>query len=624
MNNEKTKPNTTADAASDMGTSAEPLQGDNTLHATSVPTSADTNTPTVIATAPSDDTSDDTSAPTDGTNIPSVADNSTAEKSAKRRNDKLNRADIDMANATNKVERKREKRMQRQARSNQNRADIDTIKAERKHNRLLQRQARLEQNRADINTAKATNKAERKREKRMQRQARSNQKCKKDEQLPQEIRLQRKLEAIANLQQNNKRWYRLDNAALMYPLVARGESISIFRVSALLKEPVNPIELQYAVNDIAPRFPTLCGSVKNGLFWPYIERPTIPIIAKPQSKVPGRPMKVDGKHSQVRVNYFGNEVSVEFFHSATDGTGGIIFLNSLLRRYFQRIGKTVDDQTNCFDYRDVPSLEEIRDNFANVAVRKNPPPCPKAVKVSKINGTPHKNKKYITVRGVCSATQLKEAAHRHNATVTQFLGALQLLALDRLSTVTNSTQKKPIRVMIPVNLRKIFNVETIRNFSSYIFYQYNGQTDIDEIIADIRNQEKEQLNENYFKGMVSFNYNNGNLPILKIAPLSLKRAVMSAIVSNQGDGKVNNSTFSNLGQIKAPKEFADLVVRYDFMLGKPAKNTNNFTASTFNDVCVIAVTNPFLEKDCERLFFRELAKAGVDIAVESDIWEDAE
>lgn len=446
----------------------------------------------------------------------------------------------------------------------------------------------------------------------------------REQALPEDVRLANKLEAIANLQRDNKKWYKLDNAALMYPLVARGESISIFRVSALLKDPVDPVELQYAVNDIAPRFPTICGCVKNGLFWPFIAKPTIPILVKPQTKVPGRPMKVDSKHSQIRVNYIGNQISVEFFHSATDGTGGIIFLNSLLRRYFQRIGHNIVDTENCFDYRDIPALDEIRDNFANVTVKKNPPPCPKVYKSKIINGTLLKNKKYVTVRGVMSAAQLKQVAKQHNATVTEFLGAIQLLALNRLAAVTNSAENPPIRILVPVNLRKIYNVDTVRNFSSYIFYQYNGQSDIDEIIADLKQQTAEQMTDDYFRGMVSFNYNNGNTPLLRIVPLGVKRFVLSCIVAGRGDGIINCSTISNLGIIHAPKEFADLVVRYDFMLGKPARKTNNFAVATYNDNCVVSMTNPFAEHDCEKYFFSKLAEMGIDVAIESDIWEDEE
>ena len=453
--------------------------------------------------------------------------------------------------------------------------------------------------------------------------ARAKRAADREAKISEEVKLAQKLAAIANLQRDNKKWYKLDNAALMYPLVARGESISIFRVSALLRDPVDPVELQYAVNDIAARFPTICGSVKNGFFWPFIDRPTIPITVKPQTKVPGRPMKVDSRRSQIRVNYIGNQISVEFFHSATDGTGGIIFLNSLLRRYFQRLGYKIDC-TNCFDYRDIPSLEEIRDNFAAVTVKKNPPPCPKPVKSKKLNGTLQRGGKYVTVRGVMSASQLKSVAKQHNATVTEYLGAVQLMALNRLAAVTNSPENPPIRVLIPVNLRRIYDMETIRNFSSYIFYQYNGQNDIDEVIDDIRKQTEEQMTDDYFRGMVSFNYNNGNSPLLKIVPLAVKRFVLGCIVSGRGDGVVNCSTLSNLGVVKAPEQFDDLVLRYDFMLGKPAKKTNNFAVATYNDTCVISMTSPFVERDCEMYFFRKLAEAGIDIAVESDIWEDKE
>jgi len=319
-------------------------------------------------------------------------------------------------------------------------------------------------------------------------------------------------------------------------------------------------------------------------------------------------MRVDSRRSQIRVNYIGNQISVEFFHSATDGTGGVIFLNSLLRRYFQRLGYEIDP-TNCYDYRDIPNIDEIRDNFANVAVKKNPPPCPKPEKSKIINGTLQRNKKYVTVRGICSAAQLKEVAKAHDATVTEFLGALQLLALNRLAAVTNSAENPPIRVLIPVNLRKRYNVETIRNFSSYIFYQYNGQADLDEVIADIRRQTAEQMTEDYFRGMVSFNYNNGNSLLLKIVPLAVKRMVLSAIVAGRGDGIVNCSTLSNLGVVKAPKQFDDLVLRYDFMLGKPARKTNNFSVATFNDVCTIAVTNPFIERDCESVLLPQACRA---------------
>lgn len=435
--------------------------------------------------------------------------------------------------------------------------------------------------------------------------------------------LQQKLFVIARRQRDTKKWYKLDNAALMYPLVARGESISVFRLAVQLYDEVDPITLQLAVNDVFCRFPSICGCVKNGFFWPYIDKPTVPLVVKEQTKVPGRPMPVDSRRSQIRVNYFSHQIAVEFFHSATDGTGGLIFLNSLLRCYFARLG-TECGKTNCLDHRDTPTVAELRDNFANIAVAKDPPPLPPIVKSKRLCGTVFKNKKYVTMKGVCSASQLHALAKSYGASVTDFLSAVQMLSLDYLCKNTNNKDPRPIRVLIPVNLRRLYDVETIRNFSSYIFYQYNGQKDVSQILDDIAQQKQQQLTDDYFRGMVSYNYNSGNNPALKIVPLAIKKLVLKAIVRGRGDGIVNCSTLSNLGVISAPPEFADKVIRYEFMLGKPARGTNNFTAATYKDVCVISVTNIFAEKDCERFFFKTLADMGLDIAVESDIWEEAE
>ncbi len=430
-----------------------------------------------------------------------------------------------------------------------------------------------------------------------------------------------KLESIAALQRNNKKWYKLDNAALMYPMIARGESPAVFRMAVQLKNPVDPITLQYAVNDICPRFPTITGTVVWGWFWPYIDKPQVPIVVKLQKKVPSRPIAVDAKRSQIRVNYYQNQIAVEFFHSATDGTGGLIFLNSLLRCYFERLGVPCD-RTNCYDHRDLPTMEEMRDNFGKVAVRKNPPPTPPIIKSKVIKGTVLKNGKFSTIRGVCDANQLHAIAKEHNATVTEFLGAVQLLALDKLAKATDCRDHKPIRILIPINLRKLYDVETVRNFTSYIFYQYNGQSDIKEIIADIQQQTKQQFTDEYFRGMVSFNFNSGNHPLLKPVPAALKKLVVSSVVKGRGEGIVNCSTLSNVGVVKAPEQFKDLILRYEFSLGKPLRYTNCFSSITYNDVCVISMTTKYAERDCEKAFFGKLASLGVDIAVESDVWEE--
>ena len=430
-----------------------------------------------------------------------------------------------------------------------------------------------------------------------------------------------KVITLANQQKNYKNWYKLDNAALMYPFTASTTSNAMFRLSAQLHEPIDPLRLQQAINDIYPRFPTITGTIKNGIFWPYIDKPAYPIVATLQNKLPCRPLEMDGKRSNMRVTYFHHEISMEIFHSATDGTGALVVFNTLLKRYFELGGIEISDKTNCLDHRDIPSHEELRDNFANIAVKKNPPPLPKQIKSVKFSGQPLAEGLFVTRRGICDANQLREVAKKHNASVTQFLGAIQLLALDHFKKVTCSPDKHPIRILIPVNLRKVYNVDTLRNFSSYIFYQYNGQTEIDQIIEDIKLQTEKQMTDDYFRGMISYNFNSGNHPLLKIVPVAIKHMAVSAVCSKMGDGVVNCATLSNVGVVATPKEFANLIARYEFQLGKPMRKTINFAVATYNGFCTICVGNSFAETDCEKYFFRKLVELGVDVVMESDIVE---
>lgn len=433
-----------------------------------------------------------------------------------------------------------------------------------------------------------------------------------------------KIIQLAHKQQAVKHWYKLDNAALMYPITATNESNSVFRIAVQLVDTVDPVALQEAINDVFVRYPTMTGTIKNGIFWPYIDKPTLPLLATKDTQLPCRPMLLNGKAPQTRVLYNNKEIACEYFHSATDGTGGLNFLNTLLVAYFDKVGHTITDTTGARDYRDKPRIEEITDQFTTIAIKKNPPPLPKAIRTCRIKGTTLPNNLMQTKRGICDSTQLYKIAKSYNGTVTELLGAIQLLSIAEHNRQTNSDNKLPIRLMIPVNLRPRYNLDTMRNFTSYIFYQYNGQSDLLDIVADIHNQAQQQMNNDYFTAMVSYNYNSGNNVLLKIVPLSIKRLAMKAVMTQLGEGIVNCAVLSNLGVVKPPEQFADKIDRYDFQLGRGYKNIFNYAVATYNNTCVISTVSCLYEDICEKHFFRTLADIGVDLAIEADILEGIE
>ena len=132
----------------------------------------------------------------------------------------------------------------------------------------------------------------------------------------------------------SKKWMRLDNAALIFPAVRRRRWVNAFRVSATLSEPVDPAVLQQAVEDLMPRFPSMYVRLRTGVFWYYLEELDMPPKVREDFAYPLTLMQdKELRTCCLRVMYFRDRIAVEFFHSLTDGNGGMIYLKTLTARY---------------------------------------------------------------------------------------------------------------------------------------------------------------------------------------------------------------------------------------------------------------------------------------------------
>ena len=87
--------------------------------------------------------------------------------------------------------------------------------------------------------------------------------------------------------ESNKGWLKIDNAGLIYPSASNETWNSVFRVSAYLKEDVEPEILQQALSIVIVRFPNLDVSTRRGFFWYYFQSlDEKPIIEEEKSSSP--------------------------------------------------------------------------------------------------------------------------------------------------------------------------------------------------------------------------------------------------------------------------------------------------------------------------------------------------
>ena len=95
--------------------------------------------------------------------------------------------------------------------------------------------------------------------------------------------------------------------------------------------------MQKTLNVTAKRFPTIAACLKKGAFWYYLQQvENAPSIQEEYSYPLVHMSKKEMKRCALRVIVHQNRVAVEFFHSVTDGTGGLVFLKNLIAEYLEQ------------------------------------------------------------------------------------------------------------------------------------------------------------------------------------------------------------------------------------------------------------------------------------------------
>ena len=192
-------------------------------------------------------------------------------------------------------------------------------------------------------------------------------------------------------QENKLRWMPLDNAAKIYPAAQRKKWSNVFRLSVTLKENVDCEVLQSALDVTVRRFPSLCARLRRGAFWYFLEQvQQAPPIRKENSYPVTRMSKKEVRKCAFRVIVYGRRIAVEMFHSLADGTGGTIFLKTLLAEYLQqKYGIAVPAECGVLGRLEDPTPEEMEDSFQKYAGPVNA--SRKGTDAWHVRGTPEKD-----------------------------------------------------------------------------------------------------------------------------------------------------------------------------------------------------------------------------------------
>ena len=417
-------------------------------------------------------------------------------------------------------------------------------------------------------------------------------------------------------------WVRLDNSAKIYPAARRRNWSNVFRESVTLREEVDVSVLKKALDVTVKRFPTIVARLRKGVFWYYLQEVEFPPAIRQEHSYPlafmsGREMR----SCALRVLVYHNRIAVEFFHSLTDGNGALVFLKSLTAEYLeQKHGITIPCEHGVLDRREPPTAEEVEDS--NLKYAGPVPASRRATTAWHVTGE-RRDDDFLHL--TCFSLPVKETlalAHEKGVTLTVLLSAVMMMALIGLQKekVANVRKRKPIKVLIPVNLRQLFPSKSLRNFVLYTTPELDprlGEYTLEEILEIVRCKMGQEITPKFMGSLIATNVNDEKSPFVRLIPLPIKNLVMKAIFDSVGEKK-SCLSLSNLGAVKLPEIMKPYIERMDFILGVQAAAPYNCGMLSYGDTVYLNFIRNIHEPALERHFHAVLRELGIPVTVESN------
>lgn len=419
-----------------------------------------------------------------------------------------------------------------------------------------------------------------------------------------------------------KDWYKLDLSAIVYPTLQRRDFSSVYRLSVVLKEEIQPEVLQKALDMTLPRFPTYKAAIRKGLFWRYLEPNDRPgPFVQPDVKNPCQPMNFKGNNRYlVRVYYFRNRIALEAHHSLGDGTGGMCVLQTLTATYLRLLGHTDIENTGfVLDINATPDPEELEDAYMRYANAKVCPPRLQE-KAYRVRGTAEPFYTLNIIDGIMSVSEVMAVAKRYHATITEYLNAVLLHALLKKQLEEPHIRLHPVKIAMPVNLRRFFPSITLRNFITMIYPGVDprlGEYTFEEIVTQVQNYMHYYINEKLLRGDITTNAETQRNPVIRVVPLFIKDLVVRTFYTKIQD-RNSSAGLTNMGALKVPEGMKPYIERFDIYMGQPFSRRTNCAIISFGDVLTINFASSIIEADVERYFFRKLVKDGIHVKIESN------
>lgn len=421
-------------------------------------------------------------------------------------------------------------------------------------------------------------------------------------------------------EQKRAYWRSLDNAAKLFSAASSPKDTRVFRFYCELKEEVKEEILQEALNQTIQKYPVFLSVMRKGLFWHYLEKSELRPVVREEYKEPCSSLYVrDKKTLLFEVTYYKKRINFEVFHALTDGTGATEFLRELVKNYLYLIHEEDLEPVELSNqYLTVKDQED--DSFSRYYDPDFPRKKKKKIRAVQIKKGGKGYEELQINEASMSVKELLGIAREKKVSMSVLLTAAFIYAIHE--EMSRMQEKKPVILMVPVNLRKIFPSDSMLNFFGYIEpgYQFGGGKDsFEDVLEAVKLYFQENLSKEHMAGRMNELIAIEKHKILKWAPLELKNRCIRA-GAKMAEQEVT-AVLSNMSVVKMPEDYAQYIEKFGVYT---STNRTELCICSFQDTLSLGFTSRYDSTNIQRNFYRILKELGASVKVaEPDFPEDA-
>lgn len=399
--------------------------------------------------------------------------------------------------------------------------------------------------------------------------------------------------------------YAIDSSAILYLALMRRNHTNSYRITATMDQEVDPTALQQAMDRIYRRFPTIIAGFRRSL----LRYRVVPAAAAPMVLPdPGLLIPMTRREIETcacRIFYSGRDISLEAFHALTDGYGAVASLTTLVAEYLRIRGgsDTPLCRTLCSP-EDAPMASELEDSYLTHQ-RGKPMHLPSRY-AYQLPGDDTEPRVYPCARSYPTEDVLK-AARDQGVSMTSLLSGIMASSIMEIQK-RHCRKLKPVRIMIPADLRRMFGSSTLRNFILYALPTMEPGEEklpLRELLFRFHSQIKEQLAPKRMASIMAYNVRTQANFFFRCIPVALKCAAMRLAYKFFGESN-SSITLTNLGNVQLPPQMAPYVKGIRCILTPRAGSPHNCAVIAMNGKLTITLSRFCRTPELEEVFFRQL------------------